>query len=85
MFAILHALGGSDRTLLVWMTRLWPSLLGVVQVVRPETVLRWHRAGCKMFWRTMTATLTAAISSSGTAPPHAWDGVNSRRESLDRS
>ena len=42
---------GSDRALLIWMTRLWPSLLGAVQVVRPETVLRWHRAGFKMFWR----------------------------------
>ena len=36
---------------LFWMTRLWPSLLGAVQVVRPETVLRWHRARFKMFWR----------------------------------
>jgi hypothetical protein len=44
-------LRGSDRALLVWMTRLWPSLLGAVQVVQPETVLRWHRAGFKMFWR----------------------------------
>src|ERR1700694_5720618 len=33
------------------MTRLWPSLLGAVQVVQPETILRWHRAGFKMFWR----------------------------------
>jgi transposase InsO family protein len=37
--------------LLVWITRVWPSLLGAVQVVQPETVLRWHRAGFKMFWR----------------------------------
>jgi transposase InsO family protein len=44
-------LRGSDRALLVWMTRLWPSLLGVVQVVQPETILRWHRAGFKAFWR----------------------------------
>ena len=44
-------LRGGDRALLIWMTRLWPSLLGAVQVVRPETVLRWHRAGFKMFWR----------------------------------
>ena len=44
-------LRGSDRTLLVWMTRLWPSLLGAAQVVQPETILRWHRAGFKMFWR----------------------------------
>jgi hypothetical protein len=42
-------LRGGDRALLIWMTRLWPSLLGAVQVVRPETVLRWHRAGSKCF------------------------------------
>jgi transposase InsO family protein len=44
-------LRGSDRALLIWMTRLWPSLLGSVQVVQPDTVLRWHRAGFKAFWR----------------------------------
>ena len=42
---------GSDRALLVWITWLWPSLLDAVQVVEPETILRWHRAGFKMFWR----------------------------------
>src|SRR5258708_17175353 len=44
-------LRGSDRALLVWMTRLWPSLIGAAQVVQPETILRWHRAGWKAFWR----------------------------------
>ena len=44
-------LRGSDRALLVLMTRLWPSLLDAVQVVQPETVLRWHRAGFRAFWR----------------------------------
>jgi transposase InsO family protein len=44
-------IGDSDRALLVWMTRLWPSLLGATQVVQPETILRWHRAGFKSFWR----------------------------------
>ena len=44
-------LRGSDRALLIWMTRLWPSLLGAAKVVQPETVLRWHRAGFKVFWR----------------------------------
>jgi transposase InsO family protein len=44
-------LHGSDRALLVWMTKLWPSLLGAAQVVQPETILRWHRAGFKVFWR----------------------------------
>ena len=47
---------GSDRALLVWMTRLWPSLLGAAQVVQPETILRWHRAGFKVFWRWKSRT-----------------------------
>src|SRR6266508_10110 len=42
---------GSDRALLIGMTRLWPSLRGAVQVVQTKTILRWHRAGFKMFWR----------------------------------
>src|SRR5438309_1461236 len=44
-------LRGGDRALLVWMTRLWPSLLGAAKVVEPETILRWHRSGFKAFWR----------------------------------
>jgi hypothetical protein len=44
-------LRGSDRALLVWMTRLWPSLLGLARVVEPATILRWHRAGFRSYWR----------------------------------
>src|SRR5262249_34124224 len=44
-------LRGSDRAMLVWMVRLWPSLLDAVQIVRPETILHWHRAGVRAFWR----------------------------------
>jgi hypothetical protein len=35
----------------VWMTRLWPSLLGLAQIVQPDTILRWHRAGFWAYWR----------------------------------
>jgi hypothetical protein len=41
---------GADRALLIWMTRIWPGLLGMAQVVQPETILRWHRTGFKVFW-----------------------------------
>ena len=44
-------LRGSDRALLILITKLWPSLLGVAKVVQPETILRWHRSGFKVFWR----------------------------------
>jgi hypothetical protein len=43
-------LHNGDRALLVWMTRLWPGLLGAAQVIQQETILRWHRAGFKAFW-----------------------------------
>ena len=36
-------LRGGDRALLVWMTWLWPSLLGLSRVVQADTILRWHR------------------------------------------
>jgi hypothetical protein len=44
----LHA---ADRALLVWLTRACPELLNLAKVVKPETILRWHRAGFKALWR----------------------------------
>jgi hypothetical protein len=34
-----------DRLLLVWLYRLYPSLLDAIIIVQPETVIRWHRRG----------------------------------------
>jgi transposase InsO family protein len=44
-------LNGIDRVLLAWLVRLWPDLLESIQVVKPETVMRWHRAGFRAYWR----------------------------------
>jgi hypothetical protein len=44
-------LRGSDRALMVWLVRLWPSLLSAAQVVQADTILRWHRAGVRAYWR----------------------------------
>jgi transposase InsO family protein len=44
-------LSGMDRAILAWMVRLWPDLLDTIQVVKPQTVLRWHRGGFRAFWR----------------------------------
>ena len=43
-------LRAADRALMVWMTRRWPSLLGLSRVVQPDTILRWHRAGFRAYW-----------------------------------
>ena len=58
---------GSDRALLVWMVRLWPCWLGVVQITQPETILRWHRAGFRSFWRWMSEEGRAAKDRSRAA------------------
>lgn len=44
-------LRGVDRVLLAGLVRLWPDLVDLIQVVKPETILRWHRAGFKAYWR----------------------------------
>ena len=44
-------LRGSDRALLVWMSRVWSSLLGLARVVQPDPIVRWHRAGFRAYWR----------------------------------
>jgi transposase InsO family protein len=40
-----------DRLLLVWVYRLYPSLLNAIVIVQPETVIRWHRRGFRAYWR----------------------------------
>ena len=41
----------ADRLLLVWLYRLFPSLLNVAVIVQPETIVRWHRSGFRLYWR----------------------------------
>ena len=35
----------ADRALLIWLYRRCPRILSAITIVRPETVLRWHRMG----------------------------------------
>lgn len=40
-----------DRLFWVWLSRLWPGWRSSLIVVQPETVLRWHREGFRLYWR----------------------------------
>src|SRR3954454_9470534 len=40
-----------DRLKLLIGARLLPSWRRTIAIVQPETVLRWHRAGFRLFWR----------------------------------
>jgi len=40
-----------DRLLWVLLYRLWPRCLEMMVLVKPATVVQWHRQGFRLFWR----------------------------------
>jgi hypothetical protein len=44
-------LTNNDRWFLIQLYRWFPSILQVLIIVRPETLVRWHRAGFRGYWR----------------------------------
>jgi putative transposase len=40
----------SDRLFWVLLSRLWSGWADALSLVKPETVIRWHRSGFKLFW-----------------------------------
>jgi hypothetical protein len=40
-----------DRLIFVWLYRLRPGVRDALAIVRPETVVKWHRAGFRLYWR----------------------------------
>ena len=43
-------LNNTDRLLLVWLYHWFPSVLDAIAIVRPERIIRWHRAGFRAYW-----------------------------------
>src|SRR5262245_532553 len=44
-------LSWADRALFVWLYRGFPGILDAITIVRPETIIRWHRKGVGSLWR----------------------------------
>src|SRR5258707_622237 len=44
-------LTNGDRLFLVLLYRWFPSVLRAITIIRPETLVRWHRAGFRHYWR----------------------------------
>ena len=41
----------TDRLLWVWLYQIWPQVLNTMVLVRPVTVIQWHRKGFRLYWR----------------------------------
>src|SRR5215831_2614580 len=50
-------LTNSDRLFFIQLYRWFPAVLKVITVIRPETLLRWHRAGFRCYWRWKSRSL----------------------------
>jgi transposase InsO family protein len=40
-----------DRALFIWLYRRCPRILDAITIVKPETLVRWHRKGFAAYWR----------------------------------
>jgi hypothetical protein len=40
-----------DRLFFIMLYRMFPSALKAITIIRPETLVRWHRAGFRRYWR----------------------------------
>ena len=45
------AFSAMDRLIFVGLYRLVPNTLKALTIVKPETVIHWHRAGFRSYWR----------------------------------
>ena len=44
-------LSSLDRLLWVWLYRIWPQVIDAMVLVKPATVVQWHRKGLRLYWR----------------------------------
>src|ERR1035437_5390703 len=47
----------SDRWFFVQLYRWFPSILQVLTIIRPETLIHWHRSGFRYYWRWKSRSL----------------------------
>ena len=45
-----------DRVFWAWLSRLWKGWRFVLVIVQPDTVVRWHQAGFRLYWRWKSRT-----------------------------
>src|SRR2546425_10893210 len=69
-----------DRALFIWLYRRYPRILDAMSIVRPETVVRWHRKGLAHYWRRLlwfavTRNPTADWPARQITEAFPWDGA----------
>src|SRR6266478_6178748 len=55
-------LSNPDRLVFVWLYRLCPTVVDAVAIIRPETLIRWHRSGSRSAHRPESAQCRPALA-----------------------
>ena len=83
----------ADRLVWVWLYQVWPQILNAMVLVKPATVIQWHRKGFRLYWRwrsrhlgrpKMNSEIRDLIRQMSVAnplwggPPHSWRTAQAR-------
>ena len=44
-------LNRADRVFWVWLSKIWSGWRSALVIVKPETVVAWHRKGFRLYWK----------------------------------
>jgi len=47
-----------DRLVFVGLYRLFPKICDALAIVKPDTIVRWHRAGFRLYWLCVPKTIS---------------------------
>ncbi len=66
-----------DRLIFAGLYRMVPSVLNALTIVKPETVIKWHRAGFRLYWRWKSRPHGGlrALALFGRRPPQRVDSL----------
>src|SRR5712664_80253 len=78
-----------DRWFFILLYRWFPSILQVLTIIRPETLVRWHRAGFRCYWRWKSRPFEGLCGDRHLVPGRAAQQHPSRRgidpDDIDRA
>ena len=74
----------SDRLFFIELYRWFPSILKGITIIRPETLVRWHRAGFRRYWRWKSRSLARRTCGGPCKPTHATTTKSERTDRLTK-
>jgi hypothetical protein len=68
------AVSNIDRLVFAGLYHLAPEVLDAVEILKPETIIRWHRAGLRAWWRWKSRPRCGRPRTPDEIPPHQFCG-----------